>query len=234
MSLLTLIQRSCALLSIPVPTFAVGSTDQQVRQLIAIANEEGDNLAGSYDWQILREQATFTTVATANQPAAVPVDWDRFIANSFFNRTTQRYVWGPLTPQQWQSIQAQPQLNRVYLGFIQRHGEFLITPTPPAGQTIAYEYITRNWCKSAANVPQSEYLADTDEAYLDERLMALGVRWRFLKSKGLEYSEDFRTYESEKTQKQARDGGNSAISTTGTDYFLYGDNIPAGSFPGPI
>lgn len=191
-------------------------------------------MAGSYDWQVMREQTEFVTVGAADQPAAVPSDLDRFVSNSFFNRSTQRYVWGPLTPQQWQAIQAQPQLNRVYLGFIQRHGKFLITPTPPAGQTIAYEYITKNWAYSAALVPQDRFSADSDQSYLDEYLFVLGLRWRFLKSKGLEYAEDFKTYYAELTQKQSRDGGNSALSTTGTDYFLYGDNIPAGSFPGPI
>lgn len=233
MSLLSVVQEAADLLSIPRPLFVAGNTDQQVRQLFAIANEEGKNLAGSYDWQVMREQYTFTTVAQDDQTSAVPADWDRFIANSFFNRTTRRSVIGPITPQQWQAIKAQPQLNRVFLAFVQRRGNFLVTPTPTAGETIAYEYISKNWCHSSANVPQSRYIIDSDEAYLDEDLIILGIRWRFLKSKGLEYAEDFQTYESEKRQKQARDGGNSEISTTGDDEYILSPNIPSGSFPGP-
>ena len=233
MSLLSVIQEAADLLSIPRPLFVAGNTDQQVRQLFAIANEEGKNLAGSYDWQIMREQYTFTTVAQDDQTSAVPADWDRFISNSFFNRTTRRSVIGPITPQQWQAIKAQPQLNRVFLAFVQRRGNFLVTPQPTAGEEIAYEYVSKNWCRSSTNTPQSRYIIDSDEAYLDEDLIILGVRWRFLKSKGLEYSEDFATYESEKRQKQARDGGNSEISTTGDDQYLLSPNIPEGSFPGP-
>lgn len=234
MTLLTIVADACALLSIPVPTTVVASQDLQVRQLYALANEQGKEMAGSFNWQVMREQTTFVTVGAAEQPAAVPTDWDRFIANSFWNRSTQLPVWGPVTPQIWQAIQAQPQLNRVILGFVQRHGKFLITPTPPADQTIAYEYVTKNWAYSDADVPKDRFTADSDQSYLDEYLFVLGLRWRFLKSKGLEYGEDFSTYQSELTQKQARDGGNTAISTTGSDFFLFGDNVQLGNFPGPI
>jgi len=231
-NLLSIVQRACRLLSIPVPTEVVNSTDTQVQQLYALANEEGDELAGTYDWQVMRRQHLFDTVASAVQSSAVPSDFDHFIANSFFNRTTMRMIYGPITPQEWQAIQAQPQLNRVFLAFVERDGQFLVTPTPPAGQEIAYEYITKYWAKSAAGVPQAEFLADTDETYLDDKLFPLGLRWRFLKSKGLEYSEDFRTYQSERNQRMARDGGNGVIDTAGGAYYGWATNIQEGGWPG--
>ncbi len=233
MSLLSIIADATDLLSLPRPTEVATSTDQQVRQLFALANEEGRELAGSFDWQVLREQHTFVTAGTAVQTSAVPGDWDRFISNSFFNRTTQRTVLGPITPQQWQSIQAQPQLNRVFLAFIQRHGQFLITPVPTPNETIAYEYVTKNWAKSSGGVPQDRFIIDSDESYLDEWLITLGVRWRFLKSKGLEYAQDLQTYNFELSQKQARDGGNTELSTTGSDGYILSPNVPQGGFPGP-
>ena len=231
MNLLAIIQRSCRLLSLPVPTEVVASTDIQVQQLYALANEEGDELAGSYDWQIMRRQHLFDTVATAVQSSAVPSDFDHFIANSFFNRTTMRNVYGPITPQEWQAIQAQPQLNRVFLAFVERDGQFLVTPTPPAGQEIAYEYITTDWAKSAAGSAQSMFEADTDLTYLDDKLFPLGIRWRYLKSKGLDYAEDFRTYQSERNQRMARDGGNGVIDSAGGLYYGYATNIQEGNFP---
>lgn len=233
MSLLTVIQKSCRLLALPVPTAVVTSTDTQVQQLYELANEEGNDLASAHDWQIMRKQYTFTTIAQAQQSDPIPQDWDRFIPNSFFNRTTRRNVIGPITPQQWQAIQAQPQLNRVFLAFIEREGQMLITPTPTANETIAYEYVSNAWCRSADMIPQSDYLADTDVSYLSEKLIVLGIRWRWLKSKGLEYAEDFNTYERQKNQVMARDGGNTSISTTGDGEYILSPNLPVGSFPGP-
>lgn len=232
MTLLSLVQRTCDLLSIPRPTSVVSSQDQQVRQLYALANEEGDELARDNDWQALRIEQTFTTTAAAEQVAAIPADLDRFVNNSFFNRTQMRPLIGPITPQQWQAILAQPQLNRVFLAFIEREGQFLVTPTPTAGETVAYEYFTRNWAKSAALVPQSEYLADEDLTYLDERLISLGVRWRFLQAKGLDYAEAMRTYEREKQKVKARDGANGILSASGGNDWLLA-NLPVGNFPGP-
>ncbi len=233
MSYLTVVQKACRLLSLPVPTTVTGSTDVQVTQLAELANEEGAELAARYDWQVLRRQHLFTTVATPAQTDAVPDDWDRFIANTFFNRSQRRSVIGPITPQQWQAIQAQPQLNRVFLAFIERDNQFLVTPTPAAGEEIAYEYASKNWAYNTDDEPIPEYQADDDVAYLDEKLIVLGLRWRFLKSKGLEYSEDFKTYEIQCNQRMSRDGGNSMISTTGNGQFLLSPNMPIGSFPGP-
>ncbi len=113
--------------------------------------------------------------------------------------------------------------------------EVSVTPTPTANETIAYEYVTTDWCHAAgdAAITYSEYQADSDVAFLDERLISLGIRWRFLKSKGLDYSEDYRTYMSQRQQKQARDGGNGMITTTGDGQYLLSPNMPIGGFPGP-
>jgi hypothetical protein len=231
--LLEIVQDVTDLLSLPRPDEVVGSTDQTVRLLLALANEEGRELHGCYDWQRLRRQFTFQTIASTDQASAFAADWGRWVSNTFFNRSQRRNVLGPITPQQWQAIQAQPQLNRVFLAFIQRDDQFLVTPTPGANETIAYEYITRNWCESDAGVEQNKFLADTDLPLLDANLFRLGMRWRFLKSKGLDYAEDFRTYQTERNQTMAFDGGNSEMSITGDDSYILSPNLPVGSFPGP-
>lgn len=235
MTYLTIARRTADLLSITRPQSVVNSTDQQVRQLGAIINEEGQDLSSSFDWQCMRRQKTFTTTADPEQLGAVPDDWDRFIANSFFNRTTLRQMFGPITPQRWQAIQVYPQFVGVYLAFIQRDNKFLITPTPPADQTIAYEYVTKNWALAADGVTEkSEFTADTDTTILPsgERLIELGTRWRWLKAKGMPYAEDLKTYEMQKEQVQARDGGNTQINTGGDPYYNWRANIPEGNFPG--
>lgn len=230
MSLLTIVQQVSRLLTLPVPLTVVTSQDKQVQQLWALCNEEGDDLAAASNWQALTIQQTFVTTNTVNQAPAIPGDLDRFLPDTFFNRTTRRIVTGPITPQQWQAVQAWPYLSTVYLCWRERQGDFLVTPTPDAGQTVAYEYVSKNWAKSAANVPQEQFLADTDTSYLDERVMVLGVRWRFLKTKGLDYAEDFRTYENSKQQVMGRDGGAKALSMTPEQISMDRVNMPD-SFP---
>lgn len=230
MSLLSIVQAVTSLLSLPTPAAVATSTDRQVIQLFAIANEEGRSLSRRHSWQALTEEANFVTVTADVQPAAIPADFDRFIANSFFNRTTRRPITGPITPRQWQWIKAQPVYSTVYLAFRERTSQFLFAPQPPVGQQIYYEYVSLNWAKSATGTAQSSFLADTDTSFLDETLIQLGLRWRFLKAKGLDYAEDMETYERELEQKIARDGGNSMLSLSPQPVDLNRVNLPDGSF----
>lgn len=233
MTLLEIIQEVCRLTSLPVPTVVVTSTDVQVQQLWAIANEEGKSLQRSYDWQLLTLQYTFSTSNSPDQPTAIPADLDRWLANTMFDRTTRREVLGPITPQQWQAIQAQPQLNRVFLAWRERTGVFYMTPTASLNDTVAYEYVTKNWVLSANLTPQASFLADTDSPVLSSDQIILGIRWRFLKSKGIDYAQDFETYERQKAILQAKDGGNGRLNITGRYTVYPWSNVPIGNYPGP-
>ncbi len=230
MSLLSVIANVTGRLSLPKPSVVAVSSDRQVVQLMALANEEGASLARRHPWQALVEEQSFATVAAPAQTAALPADFDRFVPNSVFNRSTRRAMTGPVTPRQWQWIQAQPAYASAYLAFRERTGQFLITPTPPAGQTIAYEYLSRNWCRSSGGAAQAAYGADDDVALLDESLIGLGVRWRFLRAKGLDYAEEMASYERELEQAMARDGGATALMIAPRRSASDRANIPDGSF----
>jgi hypothetical protein len=231
-SLLTLVQKVADRVGITRPTAVVSSTDTQVRQLYALANEEGMELSRRHEWQALTTEQVFVTVAQAEQTnMPIPDDLGRFVPNSFFDRTTRRRLIGPITPQEWQAIQAFPAFNRVYLAFRERDGAFLITPDPPAGEEIAYEYVSTNWARSSTDQPRSEFTADEDTAALDEELMAQGLRWRWKQAKGLDYGEDMQTYERNVARAIAADGGMTAISmgTPSVSPVLLA-NIPDGNF----
>jgi hypothetical protein len=87
-------------------------------------------------------------------------------------------------------------------------------PVPPAGDTYAFEYISNNWVLDATDVEKAAFTADTDTAILDEELITLGVIWRFLKAKGFDYAEAFRTYELQVSQALARDGSKRTLNFT--------------------
>jgi hypothetical protein len=208
MSLLTLVQNAAKELGLTSPATAYASSDAQVVQLVALAQREGIELMQDFDWQVLTTEKTFTSVALADQTtaSAVPSDLDRFIPETFFNRTRKRPVFGPISAQDWQFTQAVVATTLVE-SFRQRGNAILITPTPTAGDTYAYEYITNKWCESSGGTDQAAWAADTDTGILPESVMTLGVIWRFLRAKGFDYAEAFRTYEIAKAKAQAKDGG---------------------------
>lgn len=206
MTLLTVVQNSCDRLGIARPSSAFSSTDNAIIQLVGLAQQEGKELAKRHSWQVLTTEKTFTSIAAETQTSAIPTDFDRFVDETFFNRTMKRFVDGPLTPQEWQyhkGIVA----TTIIEAFRVRGNSLLLTPTPSAGSTYAYEYVSKNWCESSGGTDQSAWASDTDVGILDEELMTLGIIWRWQRAKGLDYAESFNTYEMQVGQAITRDGG---------------------------
>ncbi len=231
MSALTIVQSVCSRLGLSIPTAVFSSTDAQVIQLRNLMNEEGQELRDWAAWTKLQTEKTFTTTAAAIQASAVPTDFGWYINETLWNRTRSVQYAGPTSESEWQAYQAS--ITQVALPngvFRFRGGNLLIYPSPTAGDNAAYEYVSLNWAQTSGNVGLSAMTADTDTAILDEKLIALGIRWRFLKSKGLDYAEDFRTYELQKAQSLARDGGKKRISLSGGTTQRYRGNIPEGNW----
>jgi hypothetical protein len=216
MSLLTIIQDATDTLGIPRPTAVVSSTAQQTRQLLGLANREGKTLARRYKWQVLTKEQTFAAVATIEQTNAIPSDFDRFVDESFFNRTEQREVRGPLNAQDWQ-LEISTVASTVVEAYRQRGNAVLITPVATAGDTYAFEYVSKNWCQSEAEDGQARWAVDSDTGILDEEVMTLGIVWRFKKMKGFDYAEEFRDYEMMVADLMMRDASKPRINmgTTG-------------------
>jgi hypothetical protein len=232
MSLLTIIQSVADRIGLARPSAVVTSTDTLVRQLLALTNEEGASLAKRCPWQALTNEWTFITTATTEQTnTPLPTDLDRFVADSFFNRTTAQKLVGPITSAEWQAVQAFPVYSSPYIAFREREGAFLVTPAPAAGDTIAYEYVSTKWAMSSADQGKTSFTSDDDTAALDEELIIQGVRWRWKAAKNLDYAEDFDTYERNVRRAIARDGGAATLSMSrDNDAATLALNVPDGSY----
>nr|WP_133255520.1 hypothetical protein [Phenylobacterium soli] len=206
-----------------------------MRQLFGLLNEAGIAMAkrGDIGWQSLMAEWTFVTVAAETQTnTPIPTDFAKFVPDSFFNRTQQRKLIGPLTPQQYQAQKARPSLVAPYLAYRERAGTFLMDPTPDAGDTIAYEYVSSYWAKSSAGVAKAQFTSDDDTTYLDEELLTLDLKWRWKQAKGLEYGEDMQTAEREIMAALGEDGGATMLDAGGPRYLedLTRYNLPEGGF----
>jgi len=215
-SLLTICQNAAKRLGVPVPSLVVGSSDTTVLQMLGLAQQEGKELANRHPWQRLVKEKTFIATATAVQSGAIPDDVDRMVNGSFWNRTRDNYITGPISPQDWQAIQATVAPN-VVEAFRMRGNDMLITPTPTAGDLYAYEYVSMYWVSSASGpaATQDEFATDTDVSVLSEEVITLGLVWRFMRAKGFDYSEAFRSYELAVKRRIDRDGAAPTIMMGG-------------------
>lgn len=212
MSLLEIIQASADRMGLVTPTAGIGASDATAKQLVALAKQDVAELGRAHPWQAITKETTFTSTATEAQANAIPEDFDRFLYGSMYNRTRKRIVAGPLTPREWQDLKGRSAVV-VYDAFRHRGNSLIFQPTPTAGETYAFEYVSKYVVTDATGVTeQLTFQDDTDQPLLDQELITLGVIWRYLKAKGLDYAEPFRDYQMMKKQLMARDGGQRGVN----------------------
>jgi hypothetical protein len=232
-NVLDLVRAVCGETGIPQPTSLVGSADLLVIQLVELLNKEGNQLASrsSSGWHSLVQETTFTTVAAQDQGQLVGLRDPADPASGYILRTTDNYrqilnetlwnrsrkipLFGPRSPRVWQGFKA--------LTFAGPFGEYrirgnhlLILPTPLAGETIAFEYSSRNWLQSFDGTTLRDRIgADRDIPLLDTEIMQIGLQWRWKRAKGLDYAEEFATYEGRVIDALSRDATKARLSLGG-------------------
>lgn len=209
MTMLTTIQNFCRRTNITVPTTVYGSTDSQVLQAMSLLEEEGNDLALRGSWQGLTFEASHTTLAAEDQGAIATIASNgfRYLKNeTIWDRTTRLPVCGPLDSKEWQALKAYVVTGPRYRYRI-RGGKFLVNPSPPVSESWYFEYVSQYWILGADGTTYKQYFTlDTDTMLLPETLLLQGLRWRWKKEKGLDYAEDFRTYEMQVKDALGRDG----------------------------
>jgi hypothetical protein len=195
------------------PTSIFSSTDTFEMELAELANETATTIAKGHDWQALTKLATNTgdgsTVAFD-----LPTDYDRMTKDgnvhshlyqtALFRRVKDLDEWiylndllATATPGNWIILGAQMQ----------------ILPAMASNETARFYYVS-NKIVNAAGTPQTSFTADTDAFILPERLITLGLIWRWRSQKRMEYAEDMQNYELALSEEISRDKG-ARILTSG-------------------
>jgi hypothetical protein len=210
----------------------VGSNDQQIIQIVSIAEEEGQELQERYGWQGLQTEATFTTVAASlpGSMATIAPGYEHVVNGTAWNRTLRRPLYGPRTEQEWQQLQAIQMVGPFHSYRIKDDG-FYMFPVPPAGHSCAFEYITKNWISKSAGGTSDVFTNDADTPLIDDRIVVLGTIWRWKAAKGLDYAEDFSKYERRVLNKMARDASKPVLNMGGSTYDIQPVvMVPSGSW----
>jgi len=215
-TLLTIVQNAQDLISGMARTSTVvGNTDPTVRQLLALANEAGRTLVEAHAWTVLITLRTRTTVAAEEQTSFLPSDFDRFVDESMWNVTRRLRVRGPLTPQQYSATKSLGTIGAVNPWFRKRGSAILLFPTPSAGETITYEFVSKQFAAIDSGGFRTFWGADTDTGVIDERLFTLAIVWMWLARKGLDFSTEAAQYEAALRKAIAADGGRETLDMTG-------------------
>lgn len=179
------------------------TTDQFAMELNDLANETARAISDEHDWQALTKLHTLNGTGAATS-FALPADYGRMLKKGEVrspNWQTARFVQAR-DLDAWMAFEAMA-IAGTPGRWIIVGGEMKILPAMPVGQSAQYYYISRNITKSG----KPEFEVDGDEFVLDERLITLGVIWRWRAQKRLEYAEDLRNFEIAQARAIASDRG---------------------------
>lgn len=190
-----------------IPGSLVGNNSSTARQMLALANTEGKSYARMADWQWLLTSYTFTTT-DGTAAYDLPSDIRFFVNATWWDRTNYWEIFGPATPDIWQTLKSGIVTDGVRRWFRVQGNQFYLHPTPSTtGDTIAYEYISDAWAVAEdGTTTKTSFTADTDSPRYDDYILQLGIKWRFLREKGLPYAEDYNAYADEVERAMGKDG----------------------------
>lgn len=204
-----------------------------------------------------------TPLTFAQDTYPEPGDFDRFINETWWDRTNRWALIGPDSPQidQWHRsgvVTIGPRRHFRQIGAI---GEgvvgfssgfssgfnsfnpplknYRLWPPPGTNDTpinLVFEYISQNYVLSINGTPQASFLADTDFTVLDPHAIILGTKAEFFRIKGWDYASMQQEYVDYVNRKYSNDGGNKTLNMATSRYgvFISPSNVPDGGWPGPI
>jgi hypothetical protein len=222
-------------MGLPAPSQVAGGNMSDGPQILALLNRAGNEIA-SFEggWPELRGEQLITLVP-GQQAYDFPTDLLAYRPGTSWDRSTHWKTIGPLSDREWQAIRsgiavAAPQIRfRLYGGQIQ------FDPVPSVADTIVFEYVSKNWCKSASGTPQSSFMADTDVPIITDDLLVLGLKWRTLAARGFNYAEEKAQYDEALNRRYAQLQDNDILHMGRRTARIGGFGfppIPDGNWPG--
>lgn len=201
-------------LGLPVPAQITGGNNSDGVQVLALLNREGNELARiEGGWPVLRGEQLIALVP-GQQAYAFPTNILYYRPATGWDRSTHWAMAGPLSDREWQALRSGIGVASPRQRFRLYGGQLQMDPVPTSADTIAFEYISKNWCQSGSGTAQSSFMADTDVPILPDDLFVLGLKWRTLAARGFNYAEEKAAYVEARDQILAQQSMADALDLT--------------------
>lgn len=189
MAILSAMQSAALRLIGRKPAVFFGASDQFEAEICDWANEVAQDIAKYQDWQALQRVMTLAGDGSSTE-FNLPADYDRMLVNSSV-QDLQNWVWGYFGFSDINSF-----LFEEARGFTPYPGGWIIygnklrfSPAPQGGGAT-FPYISNQWASGSDGTAKSAFTDDTDSFALPERLLTLGLVWRWRENKKLDASGD--------------------------------------------
>lgn len=171
------------------PAGFFGASGQFEAELCDWANEVAQDIAKYQDWQAL--QKTFTVVGDGSATEFdMPADYDRMNISADV-QDLSNWVWGYFSFSDINSFLFEQARGFTPYpgGWIIYGGKIRFSPAPPASGAT-FPYISNAVVTASDGAAKTQITADTDTFFLPDRLLTLGIVWRWRENKGLATNDE--------------------------------------------
>lgn len=217
-------------------TGIAANTDATAQQIFAIANTELKQLSKAFTWPHLEQEYLFNTVVD-QASYTWPEDFRVAIFGSVFDTTEYYKVRGSINIEDWNMLKY-GLLNQISretfrLGYSGTEPTIELSPPPSSVRALVALYSSKYYAQDIAGTRKEKYEADSDVSVIPEDLIELGVKWRFRRAKGLDFSAELSEYNSTCKTQFARFRGSSEIAVGHRAPYhdeLYSGYVPQNGF----
>lgn len=197
MSLLSICRSVLAETGWPVLNQIAGSSDATAQQIFAIANTELEALSELFNWPQMEVEYPFTTVP-GQAIQLWPADFRILAPLGVFNKSQYYGVKGSTGLQYWELLKYGKLGNLSFQKYRTVYPLGVpgieLTPTPTTAEDYVAVYYSNQYARNSLGAGVSVFTADDDEPKVPERYVKMGVKWRFRRAKGLDFSAEYAEY----------------------------------------
>lgn len=199
MTLKTAVNAACDVVSLDRFDTVYGNNNPNAQTMIEFAQEAGEEIARRVDWEKTLKSAT-----APSSPFALPEIFQRLISGGAVITATGEFARPVLNGGEWTIINQVPTVQPYF--FI-RGGNILFAPAS-SGTGAVIEFVSKNWIKAGSD-EKAAFTADDNTLLFPERLLTMGLIWRWKRQKGLGYEDQLSEFEAALAFEIAADRGSS-------------------------
>lgn len=150
----------------------IGSSNTTSKQLLAIANRIIKEIAERYPWSKLFKEGQILTV-NGQESYALPGDFSHYHYSTFWDKSTQWYMCGPMSPQEYSQIKGSGFDKSIFSRFMLRGNarRLHILPVPAVDNNIIlFSYAAKRYAKpqdwtTGLNINAGDFIYWLDNYY---------------------------------------------------------------------
>jgi len=211
-----IITRAAAEVGLKKVTDPLSSTDDNFIQLAELLNGVGQELVELHPWQTLSMPFQLTTQLGDTGTYDLPDDYSYMVDQTGWERTNRVPIGGPLSAQDWAYLDGRNLVSQsIYASFRIDQNSFQLYPQPPpVGLDVNFEYISRNWIRTQADV-RHDLIQSGSDFVLYEPIVAIKfLKAKWLEAKGFDASSARLEFENMFNSRTGKDEGAPILSAS--------------------